>query len=161
MIDSWGFTLRVARALRRLNPSLPLVKYVGPQVWASRPGRARTLAGAVDHLLTIHGFDAPWFEREGLSTTFVGNSTLARDVSAASPMRLRAYIAAEPDAPLLLVLPGSRPSEVARMLPPFSAAVARLKADRPGLRVVVPLAPTVAGRAVGKTLSQEGQKRLA
>ena len=46
-------------------PSLPLVKYVGPQVWASRPGRAKTLAAAVDHLLTIHAFDAPLFRGGG------------------------------------------------------------------------------------------------
>ncbi|HET9161346.1 MAG TPA: lipid-A-disaccharide synthase, partial [Caulobacteraceae bacterium] len=74
LIDSWGFTLRVAHALRRLDPKLPLIKYVGPQVWASRPGRAKTLAAAVDHLLSIHMFDAPYFEREGLAVTFVGNS---------------------------------------------------------------------------------------
>ena len=144
LIDSWGFTLRVARGLRRLDPSIPLVKYVGPQVWASRPGRAKTLAGTVDHLLTIHGFDAPWFEREGLATTFAGNSTLARDVSGADPSRLRAHIGAGADAPILLVLPGSRPSEIARMLPPFAAAVARLRAARPDLRTVVPVAATVA-----------------
>src|SRR5204863_8591860 len=49
LIESWGFTLRVAQSLRRLDPDLPLIKYVGPQVWATRPGRARTLARAVDH----------------------------------------------------------------------------------------------------------------
>ncbi len=144
LIDSWGFTLRVAHGLRRLRRTLPLVKYVGPQVWASRPGRARTLARSVDHLLTIHGFDAPWFEREGLATTFVGDSTLARDVSSADPQRLRRRIGADDDTPILLVLPGSRPSELARLAPPFEDAVARLKAARPSLRIVVPAAPTVA-----------------
>ena len=121
------------------------MKYVGPQVWASRPGRARTLARSVDHLLTIHGFDAPWFEREGLSTTFVGNSTLARDTASADPQRLRRHIGADDQAPILLVLPGSRPAEIARMTPPFEDAVARLKATHPALRVVIPAAPTVTG----------------
>ncbi len=143
LIDSWGFSLRVSQALRRLDRKMPLVKYVGPQVWASRPGRAKTLARAVDHLLTIHGFDAPWFEREGLPTTFVGNSTLARDVSAADPQRLRRHIGLDDGAPILLVLPGSRPSEIARMGPPFEDAVARLMAVRPDLRVVLPVAATV------------------
>ena len=63
LIDSWGFTLRVAQRLRRLDPKLPLVKYVAPQVWASRPARAKTAAEAFDLLLTIHAFDAPAFER--------------------------------------------------------------------------------------------------
>lgn len=145
LIDSWGFTLRVAHALRKLDPKLPLVKYVGPQVWASRPGRARTLARAVDHLLSIHGFDAPWFEREGLPVTTVGNPTLIRDFSRADPDRLRAHIGAGPDDPILLVLPGSRPAEIKHVFPPFEEAVLRLKAQRPGLHIVMPLASTVAG----------------
>jgi lipid-A-disaccharide synthase len=112
LIDSWGFTLRVAHTLRRLYPDLPLVKYVGPQVWATRPGRAKTLARSVDHLLSIHAFDAPWFEKEGLPVTFVGNPALAGDFSGADPARLRAAIGAGPDDPILLVLPGSRPAEI-------------------------------------------------
>jgi len=144
LIDSWGFTLRVAQRLRRLDPGLPLVKYVGPQVWATRPGRARTLAAAVDHLLSIHAFDAPWFEAEGLPVTFVGNSALSVDFSKAKPARSRKAIGAGPADPVLLVLPGSRPGEVARMLPIFEAAVASLKAAYPDLHVVVPAAPTVA-----------------
>jgi len=145
LIDSWGFTLRVAQGLRRLDPQLPLVKYVGPQVWATRPGRAKTLAAAVDHLLSIHAFDAPWFEAQGLPVTFVGNSALSLDFSHADPGRLRARIAAGPQDPILIVLPGSRPGEIERVLPAFEDAVMRLKDARPELHVVVPAAPTVAG----------------
>jgi lipid-A-disaccharide synthase len=144
LIDSWGFTLRVAQRLRKLDPTLPLVKYVGPQVWATRPGRAKTLAAAVDHLLSIHAFDAPYFEAEGLPVTFVGNSTLTLDFSAADPARLRAEIAAGAEDPMLLVLPGSRPAEIERVLPPFEEAVRLLKAERADLHVVIPAAPTVA-----------------
>jgi lipid-A-disaccharide synthase len=144
LIDSWGFTLRVAQRLRRVDPDLPLIKYVGPQVWATRPGRAKTLAQAVNHLLSIHAFDAPYFEAEGLETTFVGNSALSLDFSHADPARLRAEIGAGPDDPILLVLPGSRPAEIERVLPPFGEAVELLKAERPGLHVVIPAAPTVA-----------------
>ena len=170
LIDSWGFTLRVAQALRRLHPGLPLVKYVGPQVWASRPGRAKTTAAAYDLLLTIHAFDAPLFEREGLAVRFVGDATLAMDFSQADPARLRATIGAGPDQPILLVLPGSRPGEIARVLPPFEDAVNRLKAERPDLHVVIPAAPTVAeavkARVAGwphraHVLEGEGAKRDA
>jgi len=144
LIDSWGFTLRVAQRLRRLDPKLPIVKYVGPQVWATRPGRARTLARTVDHLLSIHAFDAPYFEAEGLPVTFVGNSALMLDFSRADPQRLRTQIGAGAADPILLVLPGSRPGEIERILPAFEDAVRRLKADRPDLHVVIPAAPTVA-----------------
>ncbi|MFC3078017.1 lipid-A-disaccharide synthase [Phenylobacterium terrae] len=139
LIDSWGFTLRVAQRLRRQDPRLPLVKYVGPQVWASRPGRAKVLAQAVDHLLTIHKFDAPIFEAAGLPTTFVGNSALSLDFSRADPS-----VGQGPDGPVLLVLPGSRPSEIKHVLPSFEDAVRILKQKRPDLRILIPAAPTVA-----------------
>lgn len=144
LIDSWGFTLRVAQRLRRQDPALPLVKYVAPQVWASRPERARTAARWFDLLLTIHAFDATAFEREGLKTVFVGDSTLAIDFSSADPAGLREGIGAGPDEPVLLVLPGSRPSEIERVMPAFEDAVHLLKVEHPELHVVVPAAPTVA-----------------
>lgn len=144
LIDSWGFTLRVAQQLRKLDPKLPLIKYVAPQVWATRPGRAKTLAATVDHLLSIHVFDAPYFEAEGLPVTFVGNSALTLDFSKADGQRLRAELGVPPQAPVLLVLPGSRPGEISRVLPPFADAVGILKAERPDLQVIIPAAPTVA-----------------
>ena len=143
LIDSWGFTLRVAHALRAADPSLPLIKYVAPQVWASRPGRARTLARSVDHLLAIQAMDAPYFEREGLPTTFVGNPGLARDISDTNEDRLRKAIGLAADDPILLVLPGSRPAEVERLMGPFGEAVSLVKATRPNLQIVLPVANTV------------------
>ena len=147
LIDSWGFTLRVAQRLRRQDPKLKLIKYVGPQVWASRPARAKTLAGSVDHLLSILAFDAPYFEKAGLKVTPVGNPTLAKDLSGADPGWLREALGAAPDDPILLVLPGSRRSEIARLMGPFGDAVARLKQARPRLHVVLALAETVAEEA--------------
>ncbi|WP_396592997.1 lipid-A-disaccharide synthase [Brevundimonas sp. R86498] len=144
LIDSWGFTIRVAKAIRAVLPDVKLIKYVGPQVWASRPGRAKTLAAAVDHLLALYAFDAPWFEREGLATTVVGSQALHVDMSGADPVAFRKARGIAPDAPLLLVLPGSRPTEIRLMTPVYEAAVARLKAENPALAVVVVAAGTVA-----------------
>lgn len=143
LIDSWGFTIRVAKGLREALPGVPLIKYVGPQVWASRPGRAKTLAASVDHLLALYSFDAPWFEAEGLPTTVVGSPALHVDMASADGGRFRASRAIAPDAPLLLVLPGSRPSEISRMTPVYEEAVARLKAADPALQVAVVAAGTV------------------
>jgi len=144
LIDSWGFTLRVAHALRAQAPGLKLIKYVGPQVFASRPKRAYTLAKSVDHLLSILAFDAPNFEKAGLKVTAVGNPTLAKDMSGLDRQWLRDRLGALPDDPILLVLPGSRRSEIARLMGPFGAASARLKAARPNLHIVLPLADSVA-----------------
>nr|WP_281378573.1 lipid-A-disaccharide synthase [Brevundimonas lenta] len=144
LIDSWGFTIRVAKALRAALPGMPLIKYVGPQVWASRPGRAKVLARSVDHLLALYAFDAPWFEREGLATTVAGSQALHVDMSDADPARFRASRGIAPDADLLLVLPGSRPSEIRLMTPVYEGAIARLKKADPSLEVAVVAAGTVA-----------------
>ena len=120
-----------------------VVKYVGPQVWASRPGRARTLAGAVDHLLSTQRMDAPYYADLGLPVTFVGNPALTMDVSQAHGDRGRATVGAGPDQPVLLVLLGSRPAEVARLAGPFGETARRLAERFPGLVVAVAVAQTV------------------
>lgn len=146
LIDSWGFNIRVAARLKAQTPELPVVKYVAPQVWAYRAGRAKTLARVTDHLLSIHVFDAPYFEAAGLPTTFVGNSTFNLDFTGADPDGLRQRLAITPDAQVLLVLPGSRASEIERVMPAFESAVEALKQARPDLEVVVPAADTVAAQ---------------
>lgn len=153
LIDSWGFTIRVAKALRVQLPDVPLIKYVGPQVWASRPGRAKTLASTVDHLLALYAFDAPWFEREGLPTTVVGSQALHVDMTAADPARFRQSRGMAADANLLLVLPGSRPSEIRLMTPVYEAAVTRLKSANPSLEVAVVAAGTVADDVTARIAS--------
>lgn len=150
LIDSWGFTIRVAKALKEALPGVPLIKYVGPQVWASRPGRAKTLAASVDHLLALYSFDAPWFEKEGLPTTVVGSQALHVDMSGADPAAFRARRGIAPDANLLLVLPGSRPSEIRLMTPVFEGAVAQLKQESPALEIAVIAAGTVADDVAGR-----------
>lgn len=145
LIDSWGFNLRVAHAIRRVNRDVFIFKYVAPQVWATRPGRARTLSKAVDHLLTIHVFDAPWFEKAGLATTFVGNPVLAHGpADGEAGARFRMEIGADPDDPILVVAPGSRRGEVKRLIRPFADAAQRLLADRPRLKIVVLAADAMA-----------------
>ena len=146
LIDSWGFNLRVARAVRARSPRTKLIKYVAPQVWATRPGRARTLARAVDCLLTIHSFDARFFEAEGLPVTFVGNPALQRDFSNADPKSILGALGAASGDPILLLLPGSRLGEVDRLLPCFREAVAQLKLEWPDLLVIAAPAETVEAR---------------
>jgi lipid-A-disaccharide synthase len=143
LIDSWGFTLRVARGVRAVDPSIRLVKYVGPQVFATRPGRAAVLADTVDELLTILSFDEPFYTPHGLPVTFVGNPTLER-LPAGDGAAFRARHGLDPADLVLVVLLGSRPSEIRRMTPPFVEALARLKARRRDLRLVLPVADPVA-----------------
>ena len=145
LVDSWGFTLRVARALRQIRPRALLVKYVGPQVWASRPGRVKTLAGAVDHLLAIHPFDARYYANTSLPVTFVGNPAVSQAVQG-DGMALRKRLGLAPHAKILLVLFGSRKAEFERLHRPFVDAVRRLRAQHPDLVVIAPLSAAIASQ---------------
>ncbi len=93
LIDSWGFTLRVAQGVRAAAPGIKLVKYVGPQVWATRPGRAKTLAASVDHLICIHDFEVPFYQPFALPCTVCGHPALGR-FKLGDGARLRARLVA-------------------------------------------------------------------
>lgn len=129
LIDSWGFMLRVAQGVRERDPTIKLVKYVGPQVFATRPGRAKTLAASVDHLMSILSFDERYYEPHGLPVTFVGNPTLDRiEAGDGAGFRTRHKIGANEHT--LLVLFGSRKSEVDRIAPAFVKALEKLSSER-------------------------------
>ncbi|MBU6374098.1 MAG: lipid-A-disaccharide synthase [Alphaproteobacteria bacterium] len=142
LIDSWGFTLRVAQRLRAATPRARLVKYVGPQVWATRPGRAKTLAAAVDHLVCIHDFEAPIYAPFGLPVTVAGHPAVGR-ATAGDGAGFRARHGLSADDKVLIVLPGSRRSELRRVGPTIVAAAARLVREIPGLKPVLVAAETV------------------
>lgn len=143
LIDSWGFTLRVAKALRKAGCRARLVKYIGPQVWASRPGRAKTLAQTVDHLICIYDIETPYYAPHGLPCTVCGNPVANAPVRQGDGARFRETHVVAPHAPLLLVLFGSRPAEIQRLGEVFVQTIARLQSNVPGLRVATFIAPTV------------------
>jgi lipid-A-disaccharide synthase len=136
LVDSWGFMLRVAQRVRARDASIRLVKLIGPQVWATRPGRAATLAATVDHLLCMHEIEAPYYEPFGLKVTVIGNPALTRSGKGdGAAFRKRYRIGA--DEPLLLVLPGSRRSEVASVAPVLMDAARKVRDVLPAVKVVV------------------------
>jgi len=136
LIDSPDFTHRIGRRLSKRAPELTVVKYVAPQVWASRPGRAKKLADFVDYLLCLLPFEPPFFESYGLDTRFVGHPVVER-VEAGDGAAFRARHNIPDGAALLAVLPGSRSNEVRMILPVFKDTVAQLKAGAETLQTVV------------------------
>ncbi len=138
LVDSWGFCLRVAQRVRAGNPDIRLVKLIGPQVWATRAGRAKTLASLVDQLLCIHDFEVPYYAPFGLDTRVIGHPALSRHGLADGDAFRQLYKIALQDE-LILVLPGSRRSEIDRVASPLIEAARRLyHADRQRQVVVAP-----------------------
>jgi lipid-A-disaccharide synthase len=130
IIDSPDFTHRVARRVRRLAPAIPILDYVSPSVWAWRPRRARAMRAYVDHVLAILPFEpATHVKLGGPPCLYIGHPLIERIAelrpNADEAQRRRT------DPPLVLVLPGSRVSEIRHHLGIFGAAIARV-AERAG-----------------------------
>ncbi|QND64499.1 lipid-A-disaccharide synthase [Mesorhizobium loti] len=145
-IDSPDFSLRVAKKVRAANPSIPIIHYVCPSVWAWRPGRAVAMKPYVDHILCILPFEVKELERlGGPPGTYVGHR-LTHDagvLAAAKAQDLPRDLAAD-RVKTLLVLPGSRRGEVRRLLDPFGETVSMLRARGHRLRLLLPTVPHVA-----------------
>jgi len=139
-IDSPAFAFRVGRKLK--GSWIPHVHYVAPTVWAWRPRRARIIAGFLDHLLTIFPFEEPYFSKWGLASTFVGHPAADLELDKGDGARFRAAHGLTAEQPLLCVLPGSRRSEVTKLLPIYGEVVARLGGRFRDLAVVVPTVDT-------------------
>ncbi len=151
-IDSPDFCLRVAKRLRKGGAPCPLVHYVAPSVWAWRPGRAKALAGVLDHLMTVLPFEPPYFTREGLACTFVGHPLVESNAGKGRAERIFArWPEAREGGPFVVVLPGSRRSEVARLEPIFRATLAYLKTRYPTLKALVPTLGVVASAMEERT----------
>jgi lipid-A-disaccharide synthase len=140
IIDSPDFTHRVARRVRARDPAIPIVNYVSPTVWAWRPGRARAMRKYVDHVLALLPFEPEAYQRlRGPPCSYVGHP-LTEQLSALRPnAQEAARRVGRP--PVLLVLPGSRRSEIRHHMDVFGQAVGRLQQEGVAFELVLPTMP--------------------
>jgi lipid-A-disaccharide synthase len=137
IIDSPDFTHRVARRVRRRVPSIPILDYVSPSVWAWRPGRARAMRSYINCVLAILPFEPDAYVKLGGPRCVYVGHPLIEHVADLRPQASEAERRLA-DPPLVVVLPGSRKSEIDRLLPIFGAAIRRV-AERSGpLDLVLP-----------------------
>lgn len=144
-IDAPDFCLRVAKLVKAKAPHIRTVHYVAPSVWAWRPKRADKMAKCIDQVLALLPFEPPHMEAAGMECDFVGHPIATQEQATdaeADQFRLHYGIG---EQPLLLVLPGSRRSEVTRLSPVFQEAVKGVLERVPDLQIVLPAAPAVAG----------------
>lgn len=142
LIDSWGLMWRLARELKQRGFPGRIIKLVGPQVWATRPGRAKTLAKWCDHLLCLHDFEPPFYADSGLPTTVIGNPAIGRQPRG-DRARYRAQQGMPETTPVVGLLLGSRTSELKRVGPALIDAARELCAQHPTAHVLCLPAPSV------------------
>ena len=146
IIDSPDFTHRIARRVRARAPSIPIIDYVSPSVWAWRSGRARAMRAYVDCVLAILPFEpAAHLRLGGPPCIYVGHPLTER-LSELRPGADEA-VRRKADPPFVLVLPGSRSSEIRRLLSIFGNALARVSARIGPLELVLPTLPHLVAQA--------------
>lgn len=137
-VDAPDFCLRVAKKVRARAPSIPIAHWVCPSVWAWRSGRARRMAPHIDRILALLPFEPAALERlHGPKTVYVGHPLIER-LPELRPDGAEAEIRADGTEPVVLILPGSRRSEIRHLMPVFGEAVARVAAVEPRARFVLP-----------------------
>jgi lipid-A-disaccharide synthase len=148
IIDSPEFTHRIAKRVRRRRPAIPIIDYVSPSVWAWRPGRARRMQAYIDHVLALLPFEVDAHRRlGGPPCTYVGHPLIERLpwIAALDAAPLAQRLALPDDRPALVVLPGSRASEVVRLTDAFGQALHRLAEEGRRFEVLIPVVETVRG----------------
>ena len=143
-VDSWSFSCRVHRRLRKLGLGIPQLHYVAPQVWAWKKKRARTMYKYIDGLMTLLPQEPKYFTPYHLKADFVGHPVVESEVLRADGQAFRRRYDIPENKKIITVLPGSRHTEVSRLLPVFLEASRCLLKQNPDFYFVIPTVRTVA-----------------
>jgi len=146
IIDSPEFTHPIAKRIRKRLPDVPIIDYVSPSVWAWRPGRAKRMTHYIDHVLALLPFEPDAHARlDGPDCTYVGHSLAERidDIQSIDTNELALKLKLDCDAPTLTVLPGSRRSEVDKLLEVFGESLKLLAGKVGAINVIIPTVASV------------------
>ncbi|MCZ2328358.1 lipid-A-disaccharide synthase [Bartonella sp. F02] len=139
VIDSPDFTHRVAKKVRALAPSIPIIKYVAPTVWAWRPERAKAMRKFVDHVLAVFPFEEKIMKHlKGPPTTYVGHRLLTYPPLLAIQKERKHLNTKKISPSTLIILPGSRSFEIRNLIPIFGQAIEIAKQNIPNLHIILP-----------------------
>ena len=145
-IDSWSFCSRVHKALRKQNIGVKQLHYVAPQVWAWKKRRAKTMYKYVDELLTLLPNEPQYFTKHHLKTIFVGHPVVESDALKADGQSFRKKYNISDEKQVISILPGSRHTEVSKLLPDFLTAARIIYEQNPDVVFALPTVKTVVNR---------------
>ena len=141
LVDYPEFNLKMARHARDLG--IKVLFYISPQVWAWRPHRIHKIGRLIDHMAVIFRFEQEYYEKAGIPVTFVGHPLVDRVGPAGDPAELRERLGIAADERVIGLFPGSRRSEISRLLPLLFDTARRLQQDQPNTRFLLPVASTL------------------
>jgi len=154
LIDSPGFNLRLAGSLK--TRGIRVMYYIAPQVWAWGQGRIKKISERIDRLVSILPFEKEFFSQFGIPVDFVGHPLLDLARESRSPEESRLVFGIKPGEKVIALLPGSRPGEIARLLPEILGAARNLSRQRPGLRFLLPVASSLNPQAIVESVQARG-----
>lgn len=142
-IDSWSFCAKVHKCLKKKKLGIPQVHYVAPQVWAWKKKRAKTMYKYIDHLMTLFPYEPKYFTPHHLEASFVGHPVIESSVVWGKETEFRQRYNIDENKKIMAILPGSRKTEVCRLLPVFLDAVRSFMQTHPDFCYVIPTVHTV------------------
>jgi lipid-A-disaccharide synthase len=154
LVDFPGFNLRLAKIARRLG--IPTVYFIPPQLWAWRKGRIKTIRNCVDLVLCILPFEEEMYRENGVEAVYVGHPFVQTVKASRTRDEFLAYAGVTSKGPLLTVMPGSRESEILRLLPVMVDVVKQVKNRVGDIAVVLPVAETVSVERIQERVGGTG-----
>jgi lipid-A-disaccharide synthase len=153
LLDYPDFNLRLAAVAKKHK--VPVLYYISPQIWAWRQGRVKKIARIVDHMAVVFPFEVPLYEKEGVPVQFVGHPLLDREIPAFDSAGNLEAFGMKPGWPVLGLLPGSRKSEIERLLPVMLAAAQRIRKEYPLAQFIIPVAPGIRREEIETWVAQK------
>ena len=154
LVDYPEFNLKMARHARQLG--IPVLFYISPQVWAWRPKRIHKIGRLIDHMAVIFHFEKQYYEDAGIPVSFVGHPLVGKVKTSAAADTIRGRLGISADARVVGLFPGSRHSEVTRLLPVLFASAKRMREQDSELKFVLPVAATLDFDEISRQVRDSG-----
>ena len=142
-IDAPEFCFRVAKKVKLLNKNIAVAHYVAPTVWAWRSNRAKKISNFIDQILALFPFEPRYFHDVGVRCDFVGHPIVSETLADEESVTEFKKAYSLTDEPVILCLPGSRKSEIDRLMPVFGETLEKFSNALPNARFILPSTPDV------------------
>jgi lipid-A-disaccharide synthase len=164
LVDYGGFNLSLAAKVREAFPDLPIIYFISPQVWGSRPWRIKSIARNITTMLVIFPFEETLYRARGIDAHFIGHPLTDRyaDITADPPKQgFCDKYGIDPDKPLVGIFPGSRKSEIKGFMPILVQAISWLHADCPEIQFAISQATPKIAEQIYDSLDALGKTKLS